>query len=790
MAQPVWETPAGSLGTRPEGVFFSVPLVAAVPDPSDEVYYQVIAGNLPSGVQCASGQLSGTPRAIADVEGVPLPVSGEVTSKFVVRAYTEKEISPGIKVINRLADRTFTITITGQNAPEFTTPPGSLGTFFDGTLISNLKVEYTDSDPTAIVVVKLVAGSLPNGLTISSTGVISGYTLPPADGSTDNIDYQFVLEVTNGHASNLRTFSILVDNRENLTADTTLFTADNTFITADGSPNVPPSLLNPEGTIATIRSDNFYAYQFKGIDLSGDAIRYHLIVNGSTLEVPPGLVLDSNTGWLYGYIPNLGLTELGYRFGITVSMANNPYNVSTVYYYNINVVGAIDNDVTWISPSNLGVINTGSVSIFSVNAVTRSRLPLEYRLKSGSASSLPQGLSLLPSGNIAGRVSFNCFALDGNTTTFDVNLQKLALTGINTATTFDRTFNFTVEAYSNNNFIDVYKDFTITIARAYDAPYENLYIQAMPPESNRALVNRLLGNQEIIPQDVLYRPDDPNFGKATNVTYWHAYGLTSATLSEYVSALVENHYWKNVVLGNIKTAQALDDSGNIIYEVVYSEVIDDLVNAQGESVSKSLPLPYPVVNDNGETTSIVYPNSLINMRKQVIDTVGQISNILPRWMLSKQASGRVLGFTPAWVIAYTKPGGSGKIAYNIQQQFGEQLNKVDFKIDRYELDHLLSIHWDPNSQSWTPTPAETTFDITPGPQTVFDGNAMKFIDPVDMYTDNTTDFNEYLLFPKKNILENLPFVNGYPVTWINDSNVPVGWKNNTNLPVEWTHLYP
>jgi hypothetical protein len=58
------------------------------------------------------------------------------------------------------------------------------------------------------------------------------------------------------------------------------------------------------------------------------------------------------------------------------------------------------------------------------------------------------------------------------------------------------------------------------------------------------------------------------------------------------------------------------------------------------------------------------------MRDQVIDVVGQVSRVLPRWMLTRQDQWHnVLGFTPAWVIAYTKPGQSGQIAYNIQTQF-------------------------------------------------------------------------------------------------------------------------
>jgi len=41
----------------------------------------------------------------------------------------------------------------------------------------------------------------------------------------------------------------------------------------------------------------------------------------------------------------------------------------------------------------------------------------------GVYNKLPQGLQLLPSGDIAGRVSFNTFAVDLGTTTFDKELR-------------------------------------------------------------------------------------------------------------------------------------------------------------------------------------------------------------------------------------------------------------------------------------------------------------------------------------------------------------------------------
>jgi hypothetical protein len=236
-----------------------------------------------------------------------------------------------------------------------------------------------------------------------------------------------------------------------------------------------------------------------------------------------------------------------------------------------------------------------------------------------------------------------------------------------------------------------------------------------------------------------------------------------------------------LVLGNIQVAQARNAAGEVIYEVVYSRVIDNLLNDAGQSVSKQVNLAFPITETDSTEISVVYPNSLINMRDQVIDTVGQVGNVLPLWMLSKQADGRVLGFQPAWVIAYAKPGRGEQIAYNIRTQFGSRLNLVDFKVDRYELDALLTLNWDTVTQEWDPTPPTcTTFDLLnylpwlnassqfvqwinnnlmiqgwtnslPGDETIFDGGSMQFIDPVDMYS-STQAYDKYLVFPYRTIL--------------------------------------
>jgi hypothetical protein len=128
MAQPQWITPAGSLGTIPEGVFYSTPVQAVAN--GEDVYFTLIAGQLPDGVQVtANGTVEGVPKNVVRVQGVPTEVSEDVTTRFALRAFTRNPNG----TVNRLADRTFTITVTGQDVPEFVTPAGNVGTFYDGT---------------------------------------------------------------------------------------------------------------------------------------------------------------------------------------------------------------------------------------------------------------------------------------------------------------------------------------------------------------------------------------------------------------------------------------------------------------------------------------------------------------------------------------------------------------------------------------------------------------------------------------------------------------------------------
>jgi hypothetical protein len=745
MAQPQWLTPAGNLGTVAEGLFFTTPVIAVDPD-GGMVKYRLIAGTLPEGIQVkTNGVVEGVPLAFSTVRGVPAEVSENVTSRFAIRAYSE-----GLNGLTRIADRTFQLTVTGQDLPEFVTPAGSIGLFYDGDTV-DYQIEFTDQDPGDKVVITLEDGELPPGTSITTTGLITGFITPatplpdtavagfdragttfdqfPFDFSSRSIskNYQFTLQISDGKDRNQRTYTMFVVSKDSLIADTTDFTADNNQITADVLPQRTPFVANypPDGNIGLYRHSNFFAYQLQAIDLDGDQVEWE-IATGDSADLPPGLTLNSTTGWLYGYLPNQGATETEFNFVIYVYKKDNPQLISPPYPYTITIIGDVETEVTWITPTDLGIINNGAVSIFQIEAINTSGRQLFYRLKPGAGlnrnyvpgvyNKLPQGLQLLPSGNLAGRVSFNTFAIDSGATTFDA--QRATRLGTD-ETTFDSTFTFTGNAYSIDGLISVFKTFRIRVNRKYNEPYESLYIQAMPGEADRALVNSLLQDQDIIQPSFIYRPDDPYFGVAKNVIYQHAFGLTSSSLEDYVTALELNHFRKPLVLGEIKVAQArLGNTGNVVYEVVYSEVQDSGVNKRGESPPQSVSVAFPFGYD-GETVTEVYPNSLIEMRDQVIDTVGQYSEVLPLWMTSKQANGRVLGFTRAFIVAYCEPGKGEQLAYNIRTRWGERLNLVDFTADRYILDRQYSHYWDPVIKEWIPSPAQaTTFDRVDRPSNI------------------------------------------------------------------------
>ena len=160
MAQPVWNTSAGLIGSYPALLSMSFQLSADPVSPATSLTYQVISGSLPDGVSLSTmGLISGTPTL----------VTRNTVSAFTVRVTDN---------LGNLRDRTFSINVSGSAIPQFTTPNGSLLNTQDSLWIS-LPVTYTNPSTSNPVIVQVKEGALPPGLEIDLLGNIRGYPRPP-----------------------------------------------------------------------------------------------------------------------------------------------------------------------------------------------------------------------------------------------------------------------------------------------------------------------------------------------------------------------------------------------------------------------------------------------------------------------------------------------------------------------------------------------------------------------------------------------------------------------------------
>jgi hypothetical protein len=666
----IWLTPAGNLGTIPESVYYQVQLDAYNAS-GGTLTYSLISGNLPSGLTLMSAGM---------ISGIPNAVTTETTNSFTVRVTNSA---------NQVTDRTFSLAVGFILPPIIVPEPGSLGTYVSGDWV-DLQLTATEPVGSLISTFSLYSGALPNGLTLTDTGRIYGYLKPVIsetagqqsgfDGSAFDKyvfdflgvelskNYVFSVKAYDGAALDINTFSIFVYSRNSVTADSTYFTADNsTIITTDTSKVYSPVLYTEPGLIGNIRQNAKFAFQFIAEDFNADTITF--TAGGNAF--PTGLSLSSVTGWLTGLVPYGALGSSTYNFTVNVSKVNKGITyTSQTRDYSIKLIGRINDTVNWITSSNIGSIYNGSISELSIQASTASNKTLLYKLIDSSIGAMPYGLTLLSDGLISGRASFN-------------------------VTNPSQTFTFTVAAYDSDNLVYDEKEFTITVIKRDQRPYDNLYIQGFSDRTMRQTYDELINNGDVIPNDYVYRVTDPWFGKNILRRSLFLTGLDPSTMADFISAMQLNHYQKTLRIGDVKTARALDENFNVQYEVVYLELLDqytDLVvsnatSGMSETITTPLSITWPT-NTQGITT--VYPNSFTNMVRRLSANIGyQDRSILPTWMTSRQENGTVLGFTRALVLAYVNPGRSAEVAFRVKSNY-DGLNTLDYTLDRYLLDSVLS----------------------------------------------------------------------------------------------------
>lgn len=567
-----------------------------------------------------------------------------------------------------------------------------------------------------------------------------------------NRNYTFTVQVFDGSNFDLQTYSLNVVAKSTWTTDNDVNTVDDTFITVDADYKYNPIITTTITNLPTARQNSNYAFKFNAIDFYNS----NLVWTSNITSVMPQMSLNSNTGWITGHVGFQTEYQRDYTFYVMASNVFTDSNNVTSTYSSIplvctlTVLGDINNKIVWNSPSALGTMINGSVSEFSVdaafsgNTATSEDVYIRYKLLHGFLANgapavngppttspnnyvvtpwindyykstrigLPQGLKLLESGLVVGRASFMHFSLDNNETTID-----------GMSTTFDCTHTFTVQAEAvskttNKILVTGNKTFTISVNNLYSEPYENLYMKAFTTIEQRRLFRDIMSDSSMFPDSIIYRLDDPNFGKAGELKFLAMSGIAPNELSSYANSISNNHYNKTIKFSDVKTAIATDPNNNyaVKYEVVYVEIVDPF-NSDNQNVSLETNLllsslnkiKNPYIDVNGVAKSMLYPNTFDNMQTRVESLGYSAQGVIPDWMTSVQEDKTVLGFKRALVLAYTKPGESKKIAYRIKNR-GINFNVINFTIDRYQLDNSLSANYDIQTTSFVNGRA-TTFDV-------------------------------------------------------------------------------
>ena len=675
MSTPTWITPAGFLGTATERVLTEFTLVS-----NNATTFSIISGKLPGGMKLSN---TGT------ISGVPFSVGETIISQFVVRAENT----------NGITDRTFIINTEGPTAPAWVTPEGYLvlGLGRQPYIINRQYIDYQfnalyDALPAGQQLRYYIVdgdGALPNGVALSESGRLIGYVKDTlaltADAAVSggydkelydgfpydhailqngNVVaqrprylakiYQFLITVTDGVASSKRLFRIKVEDPSSFRVDTTLIDVDTILYGADASYLITPQWVTP-ADLGYIRANGnqiiklsiYDSYPNTGTtEYNWDAPT--LNQDGTASRHPPNFHLESTTGLLYAKLPYQPIYSETYKFTIRIIKTDTVSNTTSYRdkTFTLIIKGDVESTLEFVSNSDLGTLYVGRQSELAVVAKhTIEVLTIKYNIVAGS---LPTGLTMAIDGTIIGKIAYN------SQTYFDKSYGFGAFTLDNGLTTIDKLYNFTVQATDAYQTSILEKDFFIQVDETSNAKYTEMYIRPFFSSSQRDMYSEFITNDYTFTNSMLYRPLDSKFGVQLDIKFVLEHGIEELNLSEYALAFTDDFKRQQLYFGDIKTAVSKDAKNNVIYEVVYVEILDQ------SSIG-------------------------IDKIKNILDTTFNTDEYtLPNWMRSIQSIyGSPIRFVKSVPICYALPGMSDIIVKRIK------LSGFDFKSLNFTADRLL-----------------------------------------------------------------------------------------------------
>lgn len=516
-------------------------------------------------------------------------------------------------------EQEFTLTITDgalnpNSPPIWLTPEGPLPSGINGQVYSTSVIAVDPEN--SILIYNLANGELPPGLLLDH---INGSITGTIDLISQDTGYDFTISVTDGVFTVERSFNIFVSSVQ-VNQPPVWVTSPNLGSITAGDPTSIYFVANdPEGTVVT--------YSF----ISG--------------FLPTGMLFNSASGQLSGIPSNSGTSDTVYQFTIRATDFNLAY---VDQQFTITVTNTKNISPVWITPS--GQLTSGSTLIeyhpgqyvnFQFQAVDPDNgpLPLTYRLS--YSSSLPYGLTVSSSGLLSGYVG-------------DVySTQEIG---------------FIVEIMDGVAVVP--RNFVIKFVPtpAYGGTTCDLYVPL-----SIELVHMLedWNTTDLIPDSVLYQPDDPKFGRASQYDVLITNNLHADNKDQIQNILADHHKKFSCLMGIPTYAVGRNNYGQVDYEVIYIPLLDPQKGTD-----------FNIANDNGLE---YYSHSFQHIRQEV----KQIDNneFLPAWMrLPQDDTGKTLGYVPAIVLAYVQPGK----AQTIVQTFTQIINQTSFNIQETTFDrHVL-----------------------------------------------------------------------------------------------------
>jgi hypothetical protein len=264
---------------------------------------------------------------------------------------------------------------------------------------------------------------------------------------------------------------------------------------------------------------------------------------------------------------------------------------SAVKTFSVRILGEVESTINWITPSVLPTQVANRISYLKLQAeTTLVGANLTYDLVAGK---LPNGLELKRDGEIVGKINQYANSTGLGLTTVD----ERATTFDGGTTTIDRKYSFTVIARDRFGYSAVMQTFTLPVTDVDDKVYTNVYMQPFLKTYQKTNFLNFVNDYTIFTPSYIYRPFDNNFGVQKSLRTLAYAGIETQTIDYFVASVAKNHKKKRFNFGELKTAVAKQPgSSDIVYEVVYVEIVDPQEPASGSTA-----LSYKIKTTNPQT---------------------------------------------------------------------------------------------------------------------------------------------------------------------------------------------